>query len=110
MEPERIKLLTTGRLTAPVVTCFTGCRPRNERRCNPALEHAIALADKRGLPVVVGFGLMDDTRKPTCATTGSCWRGSARRRQLWSNAASGSCYAAASLRRSPSRWRGTQLW
>ena len=60
MEPERIKLLNDRPPDGAGRYVLYWMQAAQRAACNPALEHAIALADKRGLPVVVGFGLMDD--------------------------------------------------
>lgn len=59
MQPERIALLNdrppaeTGRYV------LYWMQAAQRAACNHALEHAVQLADARGEPVVVGFGLMD---------------------------------------------------
>ncbi len=60
MEPERIKLLNDRSPDGAGRYVLYWMQAAQRAACNPALEHAIALADQRGLPVVVGFGLMDD--------------------------------------------------
>ena len=60
MEPERIKLLNDRPPDGAGRYVLYWMQAAQRAACNPALEHAIALADKRGLPVVVGFGLTDD--------------------------------------------------
>jgi deoxyribodipyrimidine photo-lyase len=59
MEPERIKLLND---VPPASGCYVlyWMQAAQRAACNHALEHAVALADRHGLPLVVGFGLMDD--------------------------------------------------
>ena len=59
MEPERIKLLNDRPPAAGGRYVLYWMQAAQRAACNHALEHAIALADRHGLPLVVGFGLMD---------------------------------------------------
>jgi deoxyribodipyrimidine photo-lyase len=60
MEPERIKLLNDLPPDPAGRYVLYWMQAAQRASGNHALEHAITLADERRLPVVVGFGLMDD--------------------------------------------------
>lgn len=60
MQPERIELLNERAPAADGRYVLYWMQAAQRAACNHALEHAIGLADARGEPLVVGFGLMDD--------------------------------------------------
>lgn len=60
MEPERITLLNDRPPDGAGRYVLYWMQAAQRAGCNHALEHAIVLADQRRLPVVVGFGLIDD--------------------------------------------------
>ena len=57
---------------------------------NPALEYAIAVANRENLPVVVGFGLMDDYPEANRRHYRFMLQGLRRSRRPWPSAASAS--------------------
>jgi deoxyribodipyrimidine photo-lyase len=60
MEPERVKLLNEREPDGSGRYVLYWMQAAQRAGCNHALEHAVALANARGLPMVVAFGLTDD--------------------------------------------------
>lgn len=61
MDPARIELLNQAApAEGPGRHVLYWMQAAQRAACNHALEHAVALADARGEPVLVGFGLTDD--------------------------------------------------
>ncbi|MEK0084833.1 deoxyribodipyrimidine photo-lyase [Benzoatithermus flavus] len=60
MEPERIALLNDEPPAEGRRYVLYWMQAAQRAACNHALEHAIALADRRREPLLVAFGLMDD--------------------------------------------------
>lgn len=59
MQPERIELLNDRHPAETGRYVLYWMQAAQRAACNHALEHAVQLADARGEPVIVGFGLMD---------------------------------------------------